>query len=76
MRCLLERCPPYEVSVRELSAMMRCLLESVRHPSIMRCLLERCPHYEVSVRRVIRHMRCLLERCPPYEVSVREVSAI
>ena len=29
MRCLLERCPPYEVSVR-----------GVRH---MRCLLERCP---------------------------------
>ena len=26
MRCLLERCPPYEVSVREMSAMMRCLL--------------------------------------------------
>ena len=38
MRCLLERCPPYEVSVRE-----------VRH---MRCLLERCPPYEVSVREV------------------------
>ena len=50
MRCLLEvsvrgvrhmmRCPPYEVSVREVSA--RC----------MRCLLERCPPYEVSVREV------------------------
>ena len=37
MRCLLERCPPYEVSVREVSA---------------RCLLERCPPYEVSVREV------------------------
>ena len=41
MRCLLERCPPYEVSVREVSAR-----------PIMRCLLERCPHYEVSVREV------------------------
>ena len=49
MRCLLESCPPYEVSVREVSAIMRCLLESVRH---MRCLLESCPPYEVSVREV------------------------
>ena len=39
MRCLLERCPHYEVSVREC----------VRH---MRCLLESCPPYEVSVREV------------------------
>ena len=37
MRCLLERCPPYEVSVREVSAIMRCLLE--RCPPYMRCLL-------------------------------------
>ena len=39
MRCLLERCPHYEVSVRRV----------VRH---MRCLLESCPPYEVSVREV------------------------
>ena len=39
MRCLLERCPHFEVSVRRV----------VRH---MRCLLERCPHYEVPVREV------------------------
>ena len=39
MRCLLERCPHYEVSVRRV----------VRH---MRCLLEGVPPYEVSVREV------------------------
>ena len=39
MRCLLESCPPYEVSVRRV----------VRH---MRCLLERCPPHEVAVREV------------------------
>ena len=39
MRCLFERCPHYEVSVRRV----------IRH---MRCLLERRPPYEVSVREV------------------------
>ena len=45
MRCLLERCPPYEVSVREVSAMRY-------EVSAIRCQLERCPPYEVSVREV------------------------
>ena len=43
MRCLLERCPPYEVSVVSVEVSVR----GVRH---MRCLL--CPPYEVSVREV------------------------
>ena len=29
MRCLLERCPHYEVSVRRVVSHMRCLLEEV-----------------------------------------------
>ena len=62
MRCLLESCPHYEVSVRR----------GVRH---MRCLLERCPPYEYLLERCLP-LRCLLERCPPYELSVRELSAI
>ena len=47
MRCLLERCPPYEVSVRGIR--------------MMRCLLERCPHMRCLLGEVVRHMRCLLE---------------
>ena len=39
MKCLLENCPHYEVSVRRV----------IRH---MRCLLEGCPPYEVTVREV------------------------
>ena len=50
MCCLLERCAPYEVYVREVSAIYEVSVRRVvRH---MRCLLERCPPYEVAVREV------------------------
>ena len=50
MRCLLERCPPYEVFVRRSVRIMRCLLGELS--AIMRCLLESCPPYEVAVREM------------------------